>query len=63
MTENPYEVDKDNAKRLNLTNGKYFNAGFLIINLLNWRKLNIVNEFKNLLKTNKFALNYMIKIY
>ena len=56
VTEDHNEVDKDNAKRLNLTNGKYFNAGFLIINLLNWRKLNIVNEFKNLLKTNKERL-------
>ena len=56
VTETPYEVDKDNAVRLSLKNKKYFNAGVLIINLSNWRELNIAKEFENLLKTNKERL-------
>lgn len=56
VTEDPHEVDKDNAARLNLKSKKYFNAGVLIINLSNWRELNIVKEFENLLKINSNRL-------
>ena len=56
VTENPYELNQNNAYRLNLKNEKYFNAGVLIINLSNWRELNIIEKFSELLKTNKDRL-------
>lgn len=56
VTEDPYELNQNNARRLNLKNEKYFNAGVLIINVSNWREENIIEKFSELLKTNKDRL-------
>jgi len=55
---NSIDISTKNAKRLSLSTGHYFNAGFLYINIENWIKFDIENKANTVLFEQGKSLPY-----